>query len=62
MRRSLACFKNTHLNVYPFVKKSDIKHFDLEWILTPQSNILFEWKVLFHEMIGYITYKAIGYI
>ena len=62
MRRSLACFKNTHLNVYPFVKKSDIKHFDLEWILIPQSNILFEWKVLFHEMIGYITYKAIGYI
>ena len=62
MRRSLACFKKTHLNVYPFVKKSDIKHFDLEWILIPQSNILFEWKVLFHEMIGYITYKAIGYI
>ena len=62
MRRSLACFKNTYLNVYPFVKKSDIKHFDLEWILIPQSNILFEWKVLFHEMIGYITYKAIGYI
>ena len=62
MRRSLACFKNTHLNVYPFVKKSDIKHFDLEWILIPQSNILFEWKVLFHEMIGYITYKIIGYI
>ena len=62
MRRSLACFKKTHLNVYPFVKKSDIKHFDLEWILIPQSNILFEWKVLFHEMIGYITYKIIGYI
>ena len=62
MRRSLACFKKTHLNVYPFVKKSDIKHFDLEWLLIPQSNILFEWKVLFHEMIGYITYKIIGYI
>ena len=62
MRRSLACFKNTNLNVYPFVKKSDIKHFDLELILIPQSNILFEWKVLFHEMIGYVTYKLIGYI
>jgi uncharacterized SAM-binding protein YcdF (DUF218 family) len=62
MRRSLACFNKTHLNIYPFIKKSDIKHFDLEWILIPQSNILFEWKVLFHEMIGYITYKAIGYI
>ena len=62
MRRSLACFKNTHLNVYPFTKKSENKHFDLEWIIIPQSNILFEWKVLFHEMIGYITYKIIGYI
>ena len=62
MRRSLACFKRTHLKIYPFVKKSHIKHFDLEWILIPQSNILFEWKVLFHEMIGYITYKIIGYI
>ena len=62
MRRSLACFKKTHLNVYPFIKKSENKHFDLEWILIPQSNILFEWKVLFHEMIGYFTYKIIGYI
>lgn len=62
MRRSLACFKKTNLEVYPYIKKSDRKHFDLEWIVLPQSNILFEWKVLLHEVVGYVTYKIVGYI
>ena len=62
MRRSLACFENTKLKCDPLIKKTDKKHFDLEWIGIPQSNILFEWKTLLHEMIGYFSYKIIGYI
>jgi len=62
MRRSLACFKKTKLNVDPFVKKSKLEHFDLELIIIPQSSTLFSWKVLFHEIAGYYTYKIFNYI
>ena len=62
MRRSLACFKNTNLISDPFVKKSSLKHFDLEYILVPQSSTLFSWKVLLHEIVGYYSYKILNYI
>ena len=62
MRRSLACFKKTNLNIYPYVKKPTIKHFDLEYIIAPQSYALFSWKVLLHEIVGYYTYKLLNYI
>ena len=62
MRRTMACFKKTKLNVYPFTKKSKFKHFDLEKIIIPQSKILFRWKILFHEIIGYMSYKIFGYL
>ena len=62
MRRSMACFYNTELNVYAFTKRTDEKYFDLESFLLPQSNILYQWKILFHEIIGYYTYKIVGYI
>ena len=62
MRRSLSCFKKTKLNITPFVKKSDEFHFDLEYLIVPQTNILFKWKVLFHEIVGYFVYKLMGYV
>ena len=61
MRRTLACFNKTNINIDPYVKKPSIKHFDLEGIIVPQSHILFKWKVIFHEIVGYYTYKLIGY-
>ena len=62
MRRSLACFKKTNLHTDPYVKKPLIKHFDLEYIIVPQSSALFSWKVLLHEIAGYYTYKIVNYI
>ena len=62
MRRSVACFKKMNFKTDPYVKKSTKYHFDLEEIIMPQSNVLFEWKVLFHEIIGYYTYLLVGYI
>lgn len=62
MRRSLSCFEKTKLNITPFVKKSDEFHFDLEYLIVPQTNILFKWKVLFHEIVGYFVYKLMGYV
>ena len=61
MRRTLACFKKTNIKIDPYVKKPSKKHFDLEGIIIPQSYVLFKWKVIFHEIIGYYTYKIVGY-
>ena len=62
MRRSLSCFKKTGLNITPFVKESDEFHFDLEYLIVPQTNVLFKWKVLFHEIVGYLVYEVMGYV
>ena len=62
MRRSLSCFKKTVLNITPFVKESDEFHFDLEYLIVPQTSVLFKWKVLFHEIVGYFMYKLMGYV
>ena len=62
MRRSMACFKKMNIKADPYVKNPTKYHFDFEQIVIPQSNILFEWKVLFHEIIGYYTYMILGYI
>jgi uncharacterized SAM-binding protein YcdF (DUF218 family) len=61
MRRTLACFNKLNINIDPYVKKPSKKHFDLEGIIIPQSHVLFNWKVVFHEIIGYYTYKIMGY-
>ena len=62
LRRSLACFKKTNLQADPYVKKSTTKHFDLEYLIVPQSSSLFGWKILLHEIVGYYTYKLLDYI
>ena len=62
MRRSLSCFKKTNLNSDPYIKKPNLKHFDLEYIIVPQSSALFTWKILLHEIVGYYAYKFLNYI
>ena len=62
LRRSLACFKKTNLQADPYVKKPTTKHFDLEYLIVPQSSSLFGWKILLHEIVGYYTYKLLNYI
>ena len=61
MRRTIACFNKTNIKIDPFVKKPSITHFDVEGIIIPQSHILFNWKILFHEIFGYYVYKLMGY-
>jgi len=61
MRRAMACFYNTELEVYPYSKRTDINFFDLEYLLIPQSDTLFSWKILLHEIVGYYAYKIMGY-
>jgi uncharacterized SAM-binding protein YcdF (DUF218 family) len=61
-KRAIACFKNNNLQVDPYLKKLKQKTISIEDYIQPQSAYLSKWRVLFHEIIGYYTYKLMGYI
>jgi len=64
MRRSLGCFKKAGLEVVPFVtdKLYISKRRDFQFLLVPAIENMMLWDGLFHEWIGYLTYKVAGYI
>jgi uncharacterized SAM-binding protein YcdF (DUF218 family) len=64
MRRSIACFEKAGIEVIPFStdRYSGETKYHLDYLLIPNAGILLAWDTLFHEWIGYITYKIAGYI
>ncbi len=64
IRRSLGCFKKEKINVVPFAtdKLYISRRRDIEFLFMPNIGNMMLWDVLFHEWIGYFTYKALGYI
>ncbi|MDC0338380.1 YdcF family protein [Flavobacteriales bacterium] len=61
-RRALVCFKKNNLQVDPYLKKLKQKTISIEDYIQPQSAYLYKWQILLHEIIGYYTYKFMGYI
>ena len=61
-RRAIACFKKNNLQVDPYLKNLKQKTISIEDYIQPQSVYLYKWRILFHEIIGYYTYKLMGYI
>ena len=61
-KRALACFKKNNLQVDPYLKSLKQKTISIEDYIQPQSAYLSKWRALFHEIIGYYTYKLMGYI
>ncbi|WP_258104744.1 YdcF family protein [Marinoscillum sp. MHG1-6] len=62
MKRAMACFKKQGLDViaYPVDYRSGPVDFDIQWIL-PSAIALNNWRILFKEWVGYVTYKLLGY-
>ncbi|MDX9931631.1 MAG: YdcF family protein [Bacteroidales bacterium] len=64
MRRSIGCFRNVNLKVDPF--PVDLTAGDRSWywmnLLLPKTDALDIWDELLHEIIGYLTYRIVGYI
>lgn len=62
-RRALACFAKVGLHPAPF--PADFRAPDatapLNYLLVPSVDVLTRWSSLLHEMIGFVTYKLIGY-
>lgn len=61
-KRAIACFKKNNLPVDPYLKNLKQKTISIEDYIQPQSAYLYKWRILFHEIIGYYTYKLMGYI
>lgn len=64
MRRALGCFKKEGVDVIPFVtdKLYISRRRDIEFLFIPDIENMLLWDSLFHEWIGYLTYKVAGYI
>lgn len=64
MPRSLGCFRKVEMLVTPFA--TDRLYYprkgDFEYYLIPDFDNFFTWNKLFHEWIGWFTYRIAGYI
>ncbi len=60
MKRALSCFKKQGVKVYPFCTdqiNASSSGFNIKWIIPHTGNFQI-WDKLFHEIFGYIYYKA----
>lgn len=63
MRRAVACFKKEEIPVTPYSvdRYSGPRKFQFDHLMIPNSETLFNWDSLIHEIVGYLTYKMVGY-
>lgn len=63
MRRSAACFKKQGLefDVYPTDRYAGSRKFTPDHLFVPKVDTLQRWNVLLREIVGFITYKIVGY-
>ena len=63
MRRSLGCFEKVGITADPFStdRYSGARKFEFDHVFIPEISALEGWSSLIHEVVGYITYKIMGY-
>ena len=63
MRRSMACFNTVGIKAesYSTDRYSGPIKFEFDHIIIPDVSTLYDWNTLFHEWMGYLTYKITGY-
>lgn len=65
LRRAEACFlkQGVKIDCYPVDRYVlEDKTYRLREFLVPNSESMERWAVLIHELVGYATYKMVGYI
>ncbi|OPZ97569.1 MAG: hypothetical protein BWY70_01456 [Bacteroidetes bacterium ADurb.Bin408] len=63
MRRSKMCFKKQGLNVimYSTDLTTGPRRYQFEHLFMPSMQSLVQWNKFFHEIIGIVMYKIMGY-
>ncbi len=63
MRRAAGCFKKEGVPVIPF--STDFytmdRGFTPDKLIIPSEECLYHWQKLFHEIVGYVVYRIMGY-
>ena len=64
IRRATACFIKAGIAVFPYStdRYSGSIKFDIEYLLIPSSETLFNWEKLLHEWVGTVAYSFMGYL
>jgi uncharacterized SAM-binding protein YcdF (DUF218 family) len=63
MRRAKGCFEKVGLIVTPYpcdYYGGPVKYTPDQWLI-PSAGALNQWSLLWHEWIGYVVYKVMGY-
>ncbi len=63
MRRAYACFKKQGLPVKMYTTSKIVgpRLHNFDHLFIPSVSALQKWNLVIHEMIGYVSYKIIGY-
>ena len=64
MRRSTECFNTVGISTDPYStdRYAGPRKFEFDHVFIPNSSTMNDWNNLIHEIVGYITYKFVGYI
>jgi uncharacterized SAM-binding protein YcdF (DUF218 family) len=64
MRRAEACFQKVGVEVTPFTTAfySSNRNYGIEEWIAPAEDGLLNWGIIFHEVLGIVIYKLMGYI
>lgn len=63
MRRSMGCFNKEGVLVSPYStdRYAGPRKFEFEHLFIPDASALYDFNNLIHEIVGFITYKIVGY-
>jgi uncharacterized SAM-binding protein YcdF (DUF218 family) len=63
MRRSLGCFRKEGMTVDPYStdRFAGPRKFEFDHVFIPNLSAMEDWNLLIHEVVGFITYKIMGY-
>jgi uncharacterized SAM-binding protein YcdF (DUF218 family) len=63
MRRAEACFKKAGISadIFPVDYYTRDRGISFDQIFIPSEGAFAKWSILIHEILGYITYKLVGY-
>jgi uncharacterized SAM-binding protein YcdF (DUF218 family) len=63
MKRAVGCFQKAGIKVTPFPTafKTRARSWTLDNLIIPRESNLYDSYTFIHELLGFITYKALGY-
>ncbi len=63
-RRGIACFEKQGISVQPYSVDRNVgdRKFYIDHLFSPRAGAINRWDMLWHEWLGWISYKMKGYI